>query len=149
MKSKIKSRAPHPLASIAWRALEEKECVDASSLAYYFAGACVRPGAASYRVVAKDVLGYMHDQGLLVIDEQGWHRRNPKLSFRQWLSILPRTDDPFGDFVDDVISDRGMPDDFESLDRLLMYLQIPPRRACPEAIEAATEVWERWERERA
>src|SRR5262245_61961695 len=102
----VKSRNPHPLSSIVWKALGEKTCVDASSLAYYLAGAHVRPGAASYKVVAKDVLSYMHEQGLLVIDEQGWYRRNFNLSFRQWLGTLPYTDDPLGDFVDDALVDE-------------------------------------------
>jgi YozE SAM-like protein len=70
-----------------------------------------------------------------------------KWTFRQWANQAKVTDDPIGDFIDDFNSDRGAPDDFESLDRLRVYLQL--KNACLEAVEAAASAWKRhqnWQR---
>jgi hypothetical protein len=69
------SKRMHPLEDIAMRAFAERDCHDSASLGYFLAGGFVHPGAASYRTVAKDVLGYMKSQGKLRRDELGWYRR--------------------------------------------------------------------------
>jgi hypothetical protein len=74
----MKNETPHPLAALVWKAIEERSTVDTSTIAYELAGAIVKGGRKAYRTVARDVLGYMHDQGLLIIDEQGWYRKAPK-----------------------------------------------------------------------
>ena len=62
--------------------------------------------------------------------------------FRQWANQARVTDDPVGDLIGDFRTDRGAPDDFESLARLRRYLNL--KNACPEAIEAAAVAWRRY-----
>jgi len=50
----MKNTKPHPLESIVWKAFAEHDHQDASSLGYFFAGACVRGGSHAYHTVAKD-----------------------------------------------------------------------------------------------
>jgi hypothetical protein len=68
----MKNTEPHPLESIVWKAFAKRDHQDASSLGYFFAGACVRGGSRAYHTVARDVLGYMESQGKLKRDECGW-----------------------------------------------------------------------------
>jgi hypothetical protein len=63
-------------------------------------------------------------------------------TFRQWTDRARVTDDPVGDFIGEYREDKKAPDDFESLDRLRLYLHM--RNACPEAIEAAAGAWKRY-----
>jgi hypothetical protein len=69
----MKNLEPHPLQPIVMAAFAKQDHHDVSSLAYFFAGAIVRPGFKAYKTVAKDVIGYMIDQGLLDTDKLGWH----------------------------------------------------------------------------
>jgi hypothetical protein len=80
----MKNTAPHPLESIVWNAFAKNEYQDATSLAYFLAGAIVRGGNKAYHTVALDVLGYMQDQGLLERDQHGWSRtaRHPRQRYR-------------------------------------------------------------------
>jgi hypothetical protein len=74
-KMRKSSGAPHPLQDIVWSAFEKRAVHDVASISYHLAGAIVRPGSKAYRMVAKDVLGYMEDQGLIYRDAAGWYRR--------------------------------------------------------------------------
>jgi len=76
----MRTATPHPLQDIVWGAFEQAAARDAASVAYHLAGAIVRPGSTAYRTVAKDVLGYMEDQGLIERDAAGWYRRAASVS---------------------------------------------------------------------
>jgi hypothetical protein len=74
------------LVNVARKAFVEKECHDATSLAWVLrdlteSGALVwddKPARRkTYRAIAGDILGYMERQGLLVCDSCGWYRRLP------------------------------------------------------------------------
>ena len=67
---------PHPLEDITKKAFEQNAVHDATSLAYFLAGANLhgKRSNAAYRTVALDILGYMTDQGLLYRDASGWWR---------------------------------------------------------------------------
>jgi hypothetical protein len=69
------TETPHPLESIVWNAFAERDCQDATSLAYFMAGAWVFGKSRAYTTVAKDVLGYMEKQGLIERDSAGWYRK--------------------------------------------------------------------------
>jgi DNA primase large subunit len=65
-------------------------------------------------------------------------------TFRQWANQAKITDDPVGDFIADFNADKKAPYDYESLDRLRLYLEV--KGACPEAIAAARRAWKRYQR---
>ena len=65
------------------------------------------------------------------------------MNFRQWANQTHMTNDPVDDFIDDYRADKNAPNDFESLDRLRLYLRM--RNACPEAVEAAADAWKRYQ----
>jgi hypothetical protein len=56
--TKSKSSEPHPLEDIAWRAFAENDCQDATTLAYFFAGASVHGGDRAYHTVAREPTSY-------------------------------------------------------------------------------------------
>src|SRR5262245_21140665 len=65
------------------------------------------------------------------------------MNFRQWAIQARMTDTPVGDLIGDYREDGEAPDDFESLDRLRLYLHM--KNACPGAIEAAAGAWKRYQ----
>jgi hypothetical protein len=69
---------PHPLQSIVFAAFAERAHHDATSLACFLSGGYVRGAQRGYNIVARDVLGYTADQGLLERDDAGWYRRTPE-----------------------------------------------------------------------
>lgn len=74
MVRKVKgSTTPHPLEPVVRAAFAQRPHQDETSLAYFLAGAVVRPGAKAYHMVARDVLGYMECQGLVSRDSMGWY----------------------------------------------------------------------------
>lgn len=64
---------PHPLEDIVLRAFAESDHHDGSSLGHFFAASMWPAFAASYCIVARDVLRCMESQGKLQRDEMGWY----------------------------------------------------------------------------
>jgi hypothetical protein len=72
------------LVEVARKAFVEKECHDATSLAWVLRGLTENGVPAwddkprlrkTYRAIARDVLNYMERRGLIVCDSSGWYRR--------------------------------------------------------------------------
>jgi hypothetical protein len=69
------STTPHPLEDIVLKAFAENDCQDGATIFVALSGATsVRGGDKAYQTVARDVLGYMEDQGLIKRDASGWYR---------------------------------------------------------------------------
>ena len=70
---------PHPLEDIAMRAFAKEPRQDATTLSSFMSGCTVfggkdgSKGMSAYKTVADDVLGYMREQGKLVIEQSGWY----------------------------------------------------------------------------
>jgi hypothetical protein len=64
------------------------------------------------------------------------------MSFKSYVLSRQVTNDPIGTFISDVKFDRDFPDDITSLRALQFYLCT--RNACPEAVEAAHQVWRQY-----
>jgi hypothetical protein len=72
----------HPLQEIVLGFFnDERPAHDATTISYCLAGGLVKTKGGSYaptrayKTVARDVLGCLEEQGLVVIDALGWHRR--------------------------------------------------------------------------
>jgi hypothetical protein len=73
----------HPIHSVVVTAILREgrvpgsgDRIDATRLALVLAGRSsfrITTAMRAYRIIAEDVLGYMRDQGHLVVDELGWY----------------------------------------------------------------------------
>jgi hypothetical protein len=63
-------------------------------------------------------------------------------TFKEYIGKAMRTDNPAGDLIEDMRSDKQLPENFEKLDSLRTYLQV--RGACRGAVDAAADVWHRF-----
>lgn len=76
----ISDPKPHPLHNVVLKAFDGREVHDSTTLAVALAGATTLSGKGgpagmrAYQRVAADVLGYMADQGVLIVDGEGWYR---------------------------------------------------------------------------
>lgn len=61
-----------------------------------------------------------------------------KWTFKTWLANFKEVDLPIGDLAKDILGDEEFPDD-DYFGDILDHLQS--RRACPEAIETFSTVW--------
>jgi hypothetical protein len=82
MSTRLKFRPttrPHPLHGAVVEIFRRDPHQDVTTLAIAlsgctgFSGKGAAKGDRAYRVVAEDVLGYMHSQGHLARDEHGWY----------------------------------------------------------------------------